>query len=280
MAPSSALPSPRKRGKLSERGSPTATFRSRGDPPCNGETGRERLLVSCEAGPSQGKIHTGTDCHPQAPAFRGLAVSPEAFIWETAHPALEEVRCREAYCGLTEDIRGRGELIRISAVTQNRPTKTSSETLTPAREFVPSVGMANVLSDEKKRQVIALGRPGWTLRRIQQVTAVRREAASSHLKAAGVAVRSPGGWGRRATSKTGLSPRRRRGRFKTGHRGDRRLWRGKAGLGRVLLPSSASIRQRLYPPRRRRRFCGDSGRRATRVVVLFRRLFRASRRPC
>jgi hypothetical protein len=39
--------------------------------------------------------------------------------------------------------------------------------------------MANVLSDEKKQQVIALGRLGWTLRRIQQATGVRRETAST-----------------------------------------------------------------------------------------------------
>ena len=61
--------------------------------------------------------------------------------------------------------------------------------------------MANVLSDEKKQQVIALGRLGWTLRRIQQATGVRRETASAYLKAAGIAVRLPGGWGRRAVSK-------------------------------------------------------------------------------
>jgi len=61
--------------------------------------------------------------------------------------------------------------------------------------------MANVLSDEKKQQVIALGRLGWTLRRIQQATSVRRETASAYLKAAGIAVRLPGGWGRRAVPK-------------------------------------------------------------------------------
>jgi transposase len=61
--------------------------------------------------------------------------------------------------------------------------------------------MANVLSDEKKQQVIALGRLGWTLRRIQQATGVRRETASAYLKAAGIAVRPPGGWGRRAVPK-------------------------------------------------------------------------------
>jgi hypothetical protein len=58
--------------------------------------------------------------------------------------------------------------------------------------------MANVLNEEKKQQVLALGRLGWPLRRIQQVTRIRRETASQYLKAAGIAVRPPGGWGRRA----------------------------------------------------------------------------------
>jgi CxxC motif-containing protein (DUF1111 family) len=51
--------------------------------------------------------------------------------------------------------------------------------------------MANVLSDEKKQQVLALGRLGWPLRRIEQATGVRRETASAYLKTAGIAVRSP-----------------------------------------------------------------------------------------
>src|SRR5271156_4836405 len=56
--------------------------------------------------------------------------------------------------------------------------------------------MANVLNEEKKQQVLALGRLGWPLRRIQQATHVRRETASAYLKAAGIAVRPPSGWGR------------------------------------------------------------------------------------
>jgi transposase len=60
--------------------------------------------------------------------------------------------------------------------------------------------MANVLSDEKKQQVIALGRLGWTLRRIQRATGVRRETAAGYLKVAGIPVRPPG-WGRRTGSK-------------------------------------------------------------------------------
>src|SRR6266849_5745887 len=58
--------------------------------------------------------------------------------------------------------------------------------------------MANVLNEKKKQQVLALGRLGWSLRRIQQETRIRRETASQYLKAAGIAVRLPGGWGRRA----------------------------------------------------------------------------------
>lgn len=55
--------------------------------------------------------------------------------------------------------------------------------------------MSNVLSEEKRQQVIALGRLGWSLRRIEQATGVRRETGSAYLKAAGIAVRAPGAWG-------------------------------------------------------------------------------------
>ena len=55
--------------------------------------------------------------------------------------------------------------------------------------------MANLLSEAKKHQVIALGRLGWTLRRIEAATGVRRETAGAYLKAAGLAVRPPGRWG-------------------------------------------------------------------------------------
>src|SRR6266446_3838591 len=58
-----------------------------------------------------------------------------------------------------------------------------------------SADMANILSDAKKQQVIALGQLGWTLRRIEAATGVRRETAGAYLKAAGLAVRPPGRWG-------------------------------------------------------------------------------------
>src|SRR5216684_3558141 len=61
--------------------------------------------------------------------------------------------------------------------------------------------MSNVLSEAKKQQVIALGRLGWPLRRIEQEIGVRRETAGAYLKAAGIGVRPPGAWGRRAPAK-------------------------------------------------------------------------------
>src|SRR5580698_10481406 len=60
---------------------------------------------------------------------------------------------------------------------------------------LPSVIVSNVLSEEKKQQVIALGRLGWSLRRIQGATRIRRETAASYLKAAGIAIRPPGASG-------------------------------------------------------------------------------------
>jgi transposase len=56
--------------------------------------------------------------------------------------------------------------------------------------------VSNVLNEEKRNQVIALGRLGWSLRRIEETTGIRRETAAAHLKSAGIAVRKPGGWGK------------------------------------------------------------------------------------
>jgi hypothetical protein len=53
--------------------------------------------------------------------------------------------------------------------------------------------------------VIALGRLGWSLRRIEQVTGVRRETAGGYLRSAGIALRTPGGWGRKAPVKAASS---------------------------------------------------------------------------
>ena len=56
------------------------------------------------------------------------------------------------------------------------------------------------MNEEKRQQVIALGRLGWPLRRIQKETGVRRETVSGYLKGAGIAVRASGGWGKRPPS--------------------------------------------------------------------------------
>nr|AMK59605.1 insertion sequence element putative transposase orfA [uncultured bacterium UPO76] len=52
--------------------------------------------------------------------------------------------------------------------------------------------MSNVLSEQKRQQVLVLGRLGWSLRRIEEATGVRRETASAYLRAADVRVRRPG----------------------------------------------------------------------------------------
>jgi hypothetical protein len=49
--------------------------------------------------------------------------------------------------------------------------------------------VSNVLNEQTKQQVIALGRLGWSLRRIQNTTGVRRETAAAYLREVGVAVR-------------------------------------------------------------------------------------------
>jgi transposase len=64
--------------------------------------------------------------------------------------------------------------------------------------------MANVLKDEKKQQIIALGRLGWSLRKIQEATHVRRETISAYLKAAGIEIWPPGRWRRRSKSKAAI----------------------------------------------------------------------------
>jgi len=62
------------------------------------------------------------------------------------------------------------------------------------------------LNEEKRQQVLALGRLGWPLRRIEQETGVRRETAGAYLKATGIAVRPPRGWGRRPPEPANQTP--------------------------------------------------------------------------
>ena len=84
-------------------------------------------------------------------------------------------------------------------MSENRPTELRQDI--DSDGGLPSVVVSNVLSEEKRHQVIALGRLGWPLRRIQEETGVRRETAGAYLKAAGVAVRPPGRWGRQPPAK-------------------------------------------------------------------------------
>jgi transposase len=52
--------------------------------------------------------------------------------------------------------------------------------------------MSNVLNEQKQQEVLVLGRLGWSLRRIEERTGVRRETVSAYLKAAGITVRGRG----------------------------------------------------------------------------------------
>jgi transposase len=61
--------------------------------------------------------------------------------------------------------------------------------------------VSNVLSKDKKEQVVALGRLGWSLRRIEAAVHIRRETIGGYLRAAGIPVRPSGGWGRRVPAK-------------------------------------------------------------------------------
>jgi transposase len=52
--------------------------------------------------------------------------------------------------------------------------------------------MSNVLDQQKQHDIVALGRVGWSLRRIEAATGVRRETVGEYLRAAGVPVRGRG----------------------------------------------------------------------------------------
>ena len=55
--------------------------------------------------------------------------------------------------------------------------------------------MSNVLNEQTKQQIIALGRLGWSLRQIERATGVRRKTAAAHQRAAGVEPCRPEAWG-------------------------------------------------------------------------------------
>jgi hypothetical protein len=106
----------------------------------------------------------------------------------------------------------------------------------------------NVLSNDKKQQVLARGRLGWTLRDIEEAVDVRRETASRYLKAVGIAGRGPtplertgastrlGGRGRVKTGQPrerGVHRLRDRGRDRADQHGDRGVLHRFGGRGRT-----------------------------------------------
>jgi IS30 family transposase len=70
--------------------------------------------------------------------------------------------------------------------------------------------MSNVLSEEEKQKILALGRMGWSLRRIARETGIYRDTAARYLREARIAVRKPGRPGKEtakpAISAVGVTP--------------------------------------------------------------------------
>ena len=64
--------------------------------------------------------------------------------------------------------------------------------------------------------MIALGRLGWSLRKIEAATGVRHETAGGYLRSAGIAIRAPGSWGAKGSSNSGPFGDHRLCQFKTG----------------------------------------------------------------
>jgi len=111
--------------------------------------------------------------------------------------------------------------------------------------------MGNVLSREKREQVIALGRLGWSLRRIEQATGVRRETAGDYLRSSGIMVRSPGSWGPKSLAKpatlviTGSNSSKPAIEVTTGSSGPQPATNSKAATSVItgFLPSGADLTQ-------------------------------------
>jgi len=82
--------------------------------------------------------------------------------------------------------------------------------------------MSNVLDNDKHQQVLALGRLGWSLRRIEEATGVRRETAGAYLKGGRDPVARARWPPKGVAAKTGHHDRgvHRRRLSKTGHHAD------------------------------------------------------------
>ena len=76
--------------------------------------------------------------------------------------------------------------------------------------------MGNVLERTKQEQVLALGRLGWSLRKIEAATGVRRETAGSYLRTPRDSCTHSGRLGAEGPSKSGPFRDHRLWQFKTG----------------------------------------------------------------
>jgi hypothetical protein len=88
--------------------------------------------------------------------------------------------------------------------------------------------MSHVLDDEQQPRILTLGRLGWTLRRIEAATGVRRETASGYLRAAGIA-------------RDGVCPRILNGQITWLQNANTQLGEDKAALQTSLDAANASV---------------------------------------
>ena len=102
--------------------------------------------------------------------------------------------------------------------------------------------MSNVLSDDKRQQILALGRLGWSLRQIEQATGVRRETAGAYLKVAGISVRPPG-W---QTAKPAIGVTTDSGAAKRGGNGANR---GEQAKPAIEVTTDSGLPERLFGER-------------------------------
>jgi len=96
-------------------------------------------------------------------------------------------------CGVARDSRFGDRL--------NQPMVNITRDLILTRGAIPSVSMSQCFERRKKQQVIALGRLGWSLRKIQKATGVHRTTAAEYLRAAGIQLRTPGARGKAPPAK-------------------------------------------------------------------------------
>ncbi len=154
--------------------------------PCDSlPVGAERLKI-CQENMNLQRRKIFGDCSPSTTTISVKTKPPVSrfTITNVAAARLNFYYARRIDCSVSlHPTRTSNPLIKSSTRTKNRqdarwcrgaPTRGSG--VNPLTSSVNHllVNMSNVLSEDKEQQVIALGKLGWPLRRIEQATGVRR----------------------------------------------------------------------------------------------------------